>query len=182
MFSLKPPRRAINALVEDVLLGHIMLTVANNIPSERIASTEDLAATGLDIPRWKFFGPFPGVHDYSLFAREVSSQGELGPWKRVDQDVKRPWHALIWNPGNRRPKVLFDAAQQIKVLAAESHGSSDIIEGSLPFKLLKIFAQGCGFGKKGNTKFQIMLVESQAGEDEIKSSPYFVSSILESNR
>lgn len=182
MSKLKTPRRVIDILVEDVLLGHIMLTVANNIPGERIVFTEDLAQTGIDIPRWKFFGPFPGVQDYSLFAREINSQGEIGPWKRVDQDIKRPWHALIWNPGNRRPKVIFDAAQQIKMLAAENHGSSDIIEGSLPFKLLKVVAQGRGFGQGRDTKFQIMLVESQAGEEEIKSSPYFVSSILESNR
>lgn len=133
--------RFVASLVENILLGHLLITVSNNVPGERITFPEMLAKTGLDIPRWKFFGPFPGVHDYALFAREIDCNGKQEFWKRVDKDVQRPWHAIFWNPGNRRPKVIFDAAQQIKMLAAEHYGESAIIENSLPFKLLRAITE-----------------------------------------
>jgi hypothetical protein len=61
------------------------------------------------VPRWNFFAPNPGIHDYHLLIRDRSIDGEVGPWISITEfDSSRPWYACVWNPEKRRKKALFD--------------------------------------------------------------------------
>ncbi|MBB4893930.1 hypothetical protein FHS39_002964 [Streptomyces olivoverticillatus] len=62
------------------------------------------------VPRYHFFAPVPGTHDYHLLVRRVSPGGEHGPWREVTPVFERRWWNVLWNPDRRHHKQLFDLA------------------------------------------------------------------------
>lgn len=58
-----------------------------------------------------------------------------GSWRELRIPTRVPWYAVLWNPGNRAPKVLFDAAQQLQVLAGLG-ASYDAAVGTEAYRLL----------------------------------------------
>ncbi|MCF3102276.1 hypothetical protein IPZ58_11845 [Streptomyces roseoverticillatus] len=62
------------------------------------------------VPRYHFFAPVPGTHDYHLLVRAVAPGGEHGPWREVTPVFERRWWNALWNPDRRHHKQLFDLA------------------------------------------------------------------------
>ncbi|GHF60359.1 hypothetical protein GCM10010218_47220 [Streptomyces mashuensis] len=62
------------------------------------------------VPRYHFFAPRPGVHDYHLLVRTRpgGGTGAYGPWQEIGPRPRRRWWHVLWNPDRRARKQLFD--------------------------------------------------------------------------
>lgn len=167
--------RSVAEVSKSLIVGHCLLTAAGNLPDQYLQVNESLAPWGVDVPTWKFFGPNPGIENTSIFTRLADESAPLGQWTRVDRDHQRPWHALLWNPGSRRPKVAFDATQQIRKMAVQLNGSATLIEQSAPFAVLKRFVFSKISPENRELKHQIMILVTRPGRYDDYSYPAYVS-------
>lgn len=71
------------------------------------------------VPKWNFFAPKPGTHDYYLLYRDQFVDGTAGYWREAPGlSEPRPWYAPIWNPDKFVPKALFDLVQDLIMQSA----------------------------------------------------------------
>jgi len=83
------------------------------------------------IPMWWFFAPNPARHDFYLLYRDQLKDGSRTEWTEVKIGTNRKWTNLIWNPGRRERKALFDV---VTSLAREAATTGDItIQVSVPY-------------------------------------------------
>lgn len=172
---MKDLARSAAEVSKSLIVGHCLLTTVGNLPDQYLQINENLAPWGLDVPTWKFFGPNPGIENTSIFARLADESSPIGQWTRIDRDHQRPWHALLWNPGSRRPKVAFDATQQIRKMAVQLNGSAAMIEHSAPFTVLKRFVFSKILPENRALKHQIMILVTRPGRHDDYSYPAYVS-------
>lgn len=97
-----------------VLLGvHLSLTFFHNSPDAKVNAAR-LSPLLAGLPQWRFFAPNPGIEDTLVFYRaRRHSTAAWGAWQEVRVPPTLPWHGLVWNPGSRAAKVIFDAGQQM---------------------------------------------------------------------
>lgn len=103
------------ALVGGVLLcAWLLISVVAQIVPRRVPFHR-LDTLGL-IPRWSFFAPNPGVHDYYLLYRDRHSNGSYSLLKEVQLvKTRRAFHA-VWHPEKRIQKVVTDCVAQTSEL------------------------------------------------------------------
>ncbi|MGW0738270.1 hypothetical protein [Streptomyces sp. NPDC002851] len=65
------------------------------------------------IPRYNYFAPIPGMHDYHLLFRTRTRGREFGTWEEVSAGVRRRWWNFVWNPDRRSRKQLLDLAKEL---------------------------------------------------------------------
>lgn len=82
------------------------------------------------IPEWRFFAPMPAQGDFHLLYRDRFHDGGLTYWTEVQPQTKRRRWNIVWNPGKRERKALFDAINELT-----SHGPK-AIEGSFAYLTL----------------------------------------------
>ncbi|MEU4896058.1 hypothetical protein AB0B12_25310 [Streptomyces sp. NPDC044780] len=129
--------RAVYAAVSTGLAAWLVNTAANQLPDQRF---DHLLERGplrfLRAPNWRFFGPNPGVSDMHLLYRDIAA-GAAGPWSEIEAVADRPWYGLVWNAGNRVPKVVFDALQVIVKAANKSSADLPHIVSSSGYQLMR---------------------------------------------
>ncbi|MFQ6397868.1 hypothetical protein ACLMAJ_31065 [Nocardia sp. KC 131] len=122
-------------LATSVVATHILLTLIENLPDRHRV----LARFGNRLPHapdWRFFGPNPGVEDFHLMYR-LAGDDSTTEWKEIDLSCRRPWHAMLWNPGTRPSKALFDAIQNVRRAAHESNGDFGRVLEAPGYRLLE---------------------------------------------
>lgn len=64
------------------------------------------------IPVFRFFGPNPGTTDTHVLVRTRRRDGTPDPWRqlRTSQGARR-WRHVLWSPGRRVDKAVFDLAK-----------------------------------------------------------------------
>ncbi|MEU7132152.1 hypothetical protein [Streptomyces sp. NPDC046261] len=86
------------------------------------------------IPRYHFFAPRPGTHDYHLLIRTRPHGGTFGAWREVTPGQPRHWWNAVWNPDRRHHKHLFDLGT---TLARTDPGCADPATAlSVPYLLV----------------------------------------------
>lgn len=85
------------------------------------------------IPEWKFFAPNPAQGDYCLLYRDQFPDGSLTPWTEVVQSAGRRWWSMLWNPGKRANKALFDAVVE---LGRQARAQAEGLEASFAYLTL----------------------------------------------
>jgi hypothetical protein len=85
------------------------------------------------IPEWKFFAPNPARGDFHLLYRDRLADGTLTPWTEVAPGEPRRWWNIVWNPGRRGRKALFDAGVEI---GQEAQLFGDGVIGSMSYLTL----------------------------------------------
>jgi hypothetical protein len=128
-------RNAAGVFAVGALAAHLVSTVLQNTPD---SYNQDLRlfTAGWPIPGWRFFAPNPGVQNVHLLVRETASPGsQPTPWRDVTPQVSHGWKQVLWNPGSRGPKALFDAMQQLSVMSA-NHADFAWVTQSLPYQLV----------------------------------------------
>jgi hypothetical protein len=62
------------------------------------------------LPRWNFFAPNPGVHDYILLYRDrCSKTGSIGSWHEAISPIARSrLIGALWNPDKILNKTMID--------------------------------------------------------------------------
>ncbi|MEV1045684.1 hypothetical protein [Streptomyces sp. NPDC049916] len=128
-------RGAAGAFAVGALATHLVATVLQNTPD---SYNQDLRkfTGGWPLPGWRFFAPNPGVQNVHLLVRETTPDGGAAtPWRDVTPGVEHGWKQVLWNPGSRGPKALFDAMQQLSVMSS-NQADFTWVTRSLPYRLV----------------------------------------------
>jgi len=105
-----------------VLVGWLGLTVLNAHSRTANWLSARLGATMLLVPRWNFFSPHPGEHDYHLLYRGRRSDTSTTAWQRVEElDYRSRRLRYVWNPDVLRYKAVFDATQELVEALPDSY-------------------------------------------------------------
>jgi hypothetical protein len=160
-------------LVWTLLGAHIGITFFHNSPDTRVNAARLLPIlTGL--PQWRFFAPNPGVEDTLLFFRARSTVGRWGQWQEFRVSPRLPWHGLVWNPGSRAAKVLFDAGQQM-VLQVQHGVPFELAPHSEAYRLVKDLVAERVRGSGEVLQFMVALRKPQAADPVGMIRPVLVS-------
>lgn len=87
------------------------------------------------IPRWNFFAPVPGTHDFHLLYRDQLVDGCVGPWREcVDFVCTRRIYAPIWHPEKRAKKTIYDIT--VAFMPSQNDLDPHLLQLSIPHLLL----------------------------------------------
>lgn len=167
-------RRAATGAVTTALVAHVVLTAFENLPHGKVSLGMRMPVFK-KIPQWRFFAPNPGIEDLYLMYRTRAHDDE--PWGRwVELPLREASSPLtvVWNPGSRASKALFDTAHQLRVLAG--YGSSfEWASTSEGFELVvEVVRSACR--KEGiEGFFQFMVLAAMPGEGRDGLKPIMVS-------
>ena len=119
--------------------------------------------SGMLLPSWRFFAPWPAVHDLDLFVRDQLPDGSVTPFRDVTIVAKRRWHHSIFHNNRRHEKGIFDVCQATLLLAGR--WPLDRLQLTLPYlTILNWVTHGCEHHPDAQrTQF---LIGRSAGFDE----------------
>ncbi|MFC7813886.1 hypothetical protein ACFUTR_04365 [Streptomyces sp. NPDC057367] len=158
-------RGAAGAFAVGALTVHLASTVLQNTPD---SYNQDLRTFtgGWPIPGWRFFAPNPGVQNVHLLIREAPAGGGAPtPWCDVTPGVRHGWKQVLWNPGSRGPKALFDAMQQLSVMSANQADFGWVTQ-SLPYRLVFSASRAAAARDSSALQFLLMNVFPSAPPDQ----------------
>ena len=73
------------------------------------------------IPKWTFFAPHPGRHDYHIVYRDYDEHDmPISDWRELLEYSRRPFLSALWHPGKRYRKAVIDCCQSIIQNQAEN--------------------------------------------------------------
>lgn len=117
----KTPRAA-GAVGPTLVLGALAawfgVTVAGQHPQAVFDRVRGFDPTGLLVPNWRFFAPEPAQHDYHLLHRVLTADGDRTEWRQTSSITPRAWSHMVWFPGRRREKAMFDLVSELIAVAA----------------------------------------------------------------
>ncbi|MFG2313149.1 hypothetical protein ACGFS9_31445 [Streptomyces sp. NPDC048566] len=94
--------------------GMLLGTLATQHPStELFGRVQRIDRTAVMFPNWRFFAPTPARHDYQFLYRTLSYDRETSKWRTVQAIAERRLSQIVWFPGRRTEKAIFDACQQV---------------------------------------------------------------------
>ncbi|MFY2787215.1 hypothetical protein [Rhodococcus sp. MALMAid1271] len=146
-------------------------TTLHNLPDQKFNYQLAWSKVGLTVPNWRFFGPNPGISDSHLLVRSFDVDGTVSEWSELPLAHHRPPWALLWNPGSRGPKALFDLIQAVMSLSMKSGGRFGSIESSPPYRMLEEHVRLHAEIGSSTASVQFMLLQStpdRNGERELK--------------
>lgn len=146
-------------------------TTLHNLPDQKFNLQLPWSRVGLTVPNWRFFGPNPGISDSHLLVRVFDIDGTVSEWSELPLAHHRPPWALLWNPGSRGPKALFDLIQAVMSLSMKSGGPFGSIENSPPYRMLEDHVRLHTEAGDTTASVQFMLLQStpdRNGERELK--------------
>lgn len=118
------------------------------------------------VPEWKFFAPNPAQGDYVLLYRDQLADGTITPWTEVALAQNRHWWNVLWNPGKRANKALFDAIVEVSSEATHHPGA---LAGTVSYlTLLNYVSSLARFSPPAFTQFMILHSFSSCVEREPK--------------
>jgi hypothetical protein len=82
------------------------------------------------IPNWKFFAPIPATDDHEVFHRIRGEDGTWQDWQRTSPPMPRRLAHLVWFPGRRADKGVFDHASELAQLAATADPTELVLSSS----------------------------------------------------
>jgi hypothetical protein len=148
----------------------LLLTVATQHKSrlaDRVRSTD----LSLLIPRWHFFAPNPGVHDFVLVFRDRNVGGAVSPWRQAPTpSTSNPALWVVWNPARRHTKALIDIANELIVLINEhAYGRAQLVLAVPYLTLLNHVSSLPRLDVDVSTQFAIAIAQSAAvsGEPDV---------------
>lgn len=163
----------IESAIKLALALHVVLTIFENLPDEKVKFGIKTRWLG-SLPQWRFFAPNPGIEDTHLMFRiKVAENWE--PWQEFAITSRLHWHAFIWNPKSRSPKVLFDAVQQLRILSNMGQ-SFEVATRSAAYILLSdLIHDRCTGEFPAATFSQFMILNSRPGTQWSTMNPVLVS-------
>lgn len=154
------------------LVAHIVLTIFENLPDDKLPIKMRLPFFP-ELPQWRFFAPNPGIEDlYVLFRTRTEIEGVWTPWKDLPlYNPTKPW-SMLWNPGSRVPKALFDMVSQVRSLASNGAMFQWVLN-SEGYRLLSSAVRNeCA---KDASEYQFMILASVPTEGRDGIKPIMVS-------
>lgn len=130
--------------------------------------------TSMGIPNWRFFAPTPGRHDYNLLYRNKSADNRLSPWREHSIGVDRTALQMIWHPGRRLEKALFDAISGLFQMA-EHVEDERRMQLTVPYLALLNFVSNEADHAGDTVEVQFMIGHSAAHEASVEPTMLFLS-------
>ncbi|MGW3294120.1 hypothetical protein ACWC9S_09140 [Streptomyces xiamenensis] len=87
-------------------------------------------------PNWRFFAPNPAQHDFEFFYRTLDEAGETSSWQPVDVIQGRHPRQILWFPGRRPEKAVFDVGSEIMMALDKGF---DVVTRQPAYRLLSAF-------------------------------------------
>ncbi|MBF9337236.1 hypothetical protein G3N30_13770 [Microbacterium lacticum] len=132
--------------------------------------------TGLIIPDWRFFAPFPAEHEYHLLYRDELTDGTTSVWNEISFGQRRTLLHLIWAPHRRAEKGLFDATSEL-LQVTESTDDVGIIKLSAAYlALLNVVTHQVAHGPDAQ-RTQFLVVRAAEYEPGVIPDPLFLSDL-----
>jgi hypothetical protein len=126
------------------------------------------------VPRWSFFAPTPGVHNFYLLYRIRFDDGTVGQWMSLcGLDRFRSQWAAIWNPDRRTKKTVFDLAAILVQERADDEHARALIQLSIPYLLILNYISGLS-PRSGVNAVQFLVMENY---QDGSAYPVFVSAL-----
>ena len=89
------------------------------------------------IPKWNFFAPIPGMHDFYLLYREGYDLDQFSDWKESKfYNLDKNWFSFIWNPNKRGKKILFDLSSSLLLEKTDTPENLFKVKLSIPYLLI----------------------------------------------
>ncbi|WP_174856197.1 hypothetical protein [Streptomyces otsuchiensis] len=88
-------------------------TLCSQHPSVAFARVSRKDFCGGLLPNWRFFAPNPAQHDYHFLYRTLNESGETSDWQPLEVIVGRKPHQVLWFPGRRPEKAVFDIGSDL---------------------------------------------------------------------
>lgn len=157
----------------------LLLTICNQFDGQNAVIR--LVNSLIVIPRWTFFAPRPGIHDYHLLYRIRSSTGEVQPFREIPiRNPHRSLSAAVWNHRKRLPKMLADIVtlltQSMGALRAQRRDAALLKLTFYYLVLLHIVGTYCQHEEAGcNVQFALVQTEGhlfQLAPEVLFSSDY----------
>ncbi|WP_370420621.1 hypothetical protein AB8O64_20945 [Streptomyces sp. QH1-20] len=163
------------AAVTAGLTGWLLATTVSQCPDQRFDALLRRGRLRIPVPNWRFFGPNPGVKDIHLLYRNLADE-KPGAWQEVPVTQDRPWYALAWNARNRAPKALFDACQDISLVARAYANNLDVVGRTPGYRCLADYIRQHLTHTEGASAAQFLLMESYPTSlTEREMKPVFAS-------
>ncbi len=167
------PFAALDGVVIGVMIGWLLLSVVCQVPCRLTRRIRAYDLAGL-IPVWPFFAPVPGTCDYYLLYRDELADGSLGNWREILLcDDRRSWH-VIWNPGKREKKALFDLTTAL--LQEAKPDAIEAIQLSVPYLSILTYISSLPRSyPASSTQFLLMMTDER--RIGVIPEPIFTSAI-----
>ncbi|WP_315072494.1 hypothetical protein [uncultured Microbacterium sp.] len=107
----------------------LALTALSQLPGHSFDRIRRQDLFGL-IPNWKFFAPIPATDDYEVFHRIRSDGDDWQDWTRTSPPAPRRLVHLVWFPGRRADKGIFDHASELAQLAITASAAELVLSPS----------------------------------------------------
>lgn len=155
------------------LVTHVVLTAFENTPDAKVSfGTRDEWLARL--PQWRFFAPTPGVDNtHLMFRSRTHPDDDWSQWEELPMHTGTPLTALVWNPGTRAPKALFDCTQHLRMMGGQGLSWPTVTDA--PAYRTVEHAVRVASRQRGAADAQFMLVASRIGDEESVMQPLLVS-------
>ncbi|MBK1787267.1 hypothetical protein [Prauserella cavernicola] len=130
--------------------------------------------TAMGIPNWRFFAPTPGRHDFNLLYRDKLADGGLGEWREHSIGVDRKALHMVWHPGRRVEKALFDAITQLFQMSEDLEDQRRV-QLTVPYLALLNFVSNEIDHADDAVEVQFMIGQSAAHEASVDPKLLFLS-------
>jgi hypothetical protein len=138
---------------------------------------DKLDVSGMLLPSWRFFAPWPAVHDLDLFCRDQLADGTVTPFRDVTIVQARRWQHSVFHANRRHEKGVFDLCQATVFLAAR--WPLEQLQLTLPYlTLLNWVTLSCAHHPDA-VRTQFLIGRSAAYDDSIEPDFLFASDFHE---
>lgn len=103
-------RRAAGAAAVGALGVWYAVTAAAQLPRLR-RRLDRYDPSGMLLPSWRFFAPWPAVHDLDLYCRDQLADGTATPFRPVPVVHERRLQHAVFHSNRRHEKGVFDLCQ-----------------------------------------------------------------------
>ncbi|MER6915076.1 hypothetical protein ABT354_25655 [Streptomyces sp. NPDC000594] len=122
--------------VEGVFAAWLLLSLVSQHPHQVFDRFRRYDKVGLLIPNWRFFAPQPARHDFHLLFRTIADDGTESDWQAATRIHRRDWAQVVWFPGRRQEKAIFDICSELVQLVGSK--AARVVEAP-GYRLLRNF-------------------------------------------
>ena len=123
------------ALIIIILSGYFIIVLYGHFDTDN-AITNHMDSFGL-VPKWNFFAPTPGIHNFYLLYRYQHANGIVGKWNSLyDLEAYRKPTCFLWNPKRRIRKALFDLFATLILEDPSTEENRKLIRLSIPYLII----------------------------------------------
>ena len=126
------------------------------------------------LPMWSFFAPTPARHDLYILWRFFDVHGRPGEWRQLCDPAAQRWYQILFYPGRRHSKIIFDLVQDLQRSLATGHEKTVTSDGA--YVAIKNFARRqAQRERQDETRFQLCAIKDAGFDEEEQPEVMFLS-------